>query len=440
MATRWRQSRWSSESFGADRLNLHHRDEQADDLVLLVHGLGGSGKADGTWRDIPSALFDRSKNPLDVAIFDYPTVQRRWLNPAADLNFYTIQLADHLGELIDEYSSITLVGHSMGGLMIKSAVARYARQRGLEGELLKVPMPTIVFIASPLAGAPLASAVLPPFDRDTRILKVLSDWVADHNAFFTDYTRPLNVARTIEEMPLVLPQFAIAGGADNYVPIQSALAGIPSAQQLRLVATHTGILGEPAVPLFIEDSVLRRKQIVRQERSNFLHSHAATPLGKSSALVCKFLSDRSDHEWERRYRVVLAAQSDTRAIENRADGQAGGFDALVVVLDLSDPEWMTSFSAACDVARSPEGAGCLTGFIGVGASGVEIKREIYREARSRLGELGRYYAFLGSNLDEITEHMNAIIELAAETSPADRSGNSEISRPQLGNAAASREY
>src|SRR5262245_53141685 len=54
---------------------LHrHSATPSDDLVLFVHGLGGSGN--GTWRKFPAFVFD-SPVKHDVAVYNYRTLHRR---------------------------------------------------------------------------------------------------------------------------------------------------------------------------------------------------------------------------------------------------------------------------------------------------------------------------------------------------------------------------
>jgi pimeloyl-ACP methyl ester carboxylesterase len=110
-------------------LVIHRRTTgAAPHIILFVHGLGGAryGK-EPTWGSLPEFVFEDFAD-ADVGMYEYPTLtsRPRLLSQEVSIKLDTqgVLLSEQLRELINEegYTSITVVGHSMGGLLSKCAI------------------------------------------------------------------------------------------------------------------------------------------------------------------------------------------------------------------------------------------------------------------------------------------------------------------------------
>lgn len=139
-----------------------HRGDSARPAIVFVHGLGGdlfdTWVGPGTSRDDFWLNWVGQDTDCDTWTLGYDSALSRWQNQAMPLPDQGTQVAQllavHAG-LKDR--NIVLVGHSMGGLVIKtlitqSLVAGDARARGLVGRIRGV-----VFVATPHQGSQLAS-------------------------------------------------------------------------------------------------------------------------------------------------------------------------------------------------------------------------------------------------------------------------------------------
>lgn len=124
--------------------------------VIFVHGLGGN---ESTWSDFPRLIKEDPKLDLSIDFMNYPT-------PFLGIKFlYFLQheyqaiedLAKSLKTLIDEKycdaNEIVLVGHSMGGLVIR----KYLLEEVVAGRQLKVSK--AILYSVPNRGASLATLV-----------------------------------------------------------------------------------------------------------------------------------------------------------------------------------------------------------------------------------------------------------------------------------------
>ncbi len=122
-------------------------------LVLLVHGLGGSGE--GTWARFPELIRNDSElgPSFDVCFYEYPTALSRL--PLGEkmpkIQDLARGLATEIRNRYAEYSEVALICHSLGGLV--------ARQYVLETIKSQKPFPVsrLMLIASPNAGSQLAA-------------------------------------------------------------------------------------------------------------------------------------------------------------------------------------------------------------------------------------------------------------------------------------------
>lgn len=123
-------------------------------LVLFVHGLGGSTS---TWGKFDELIKADTELAWDVAHFEYPTPSLGLrIFPYFQSTYQPIQvLADALRTVIDEryhdYEEIALVGHSLGGLVIRKYVLTEVQTRR------KLRVQKVVLYAVPNDGSALAA-------------------------------------------------------------------------------------------------------------------------------------------------------------------------------------------------------------------------------------------------------------------------------------------
>ena len=179
-----------------DRLD-HPRGESDRSPVLLVHGYAGSHRM---WTPLRLALAQAGFSEL---IYLHYNALRADIHQIAD---WVVDLA-HTSMRSTGASGVHLIGHSMGGLVIRDAV----QARGLGGYAR-----TAVTIATPHAGTTLARFVPGPAARQMR---PGSDFLADLAGLHAD-------GRTRWVM--------INGTADRVVPHSSLISGIPSTRAVHL--------------------------------------------------------------------------------------------------------------------------------------------------------------------------------------------------------------
>jgi triacylglycerol lipase len=193
---------------------------------LFVHGDAGT---EHIWGPLRSALAEAGFDCL---------VALRYNAFRTDIH----QIADHLVDRalwsMDACgaSSVHLVGHSLGGLVIRDAV----QQRGLAG-LAR----TAVTIATPHAGAALARCVPGPAARQMR----------PGSTFLAELAGG-RIDRSTQWI-------AINGGADRVVREASSMLDIPAADVLTVRqpgAGHASVARHPDVVAFLVGALLRAEQ------------------------------------------------------------------------------------------------------------------------------------------------------------------------------------
>ena len=144
------------------RLEQAHRGDTGRPAVVFVHGLGGdifdTWVGDGATQDDCWLNWVGKETGCDTWTLTYDAALSRWIDQAMPLPDQGTQIAQLLAVhpgLQDRV--LVLVGHSMGGLVIKSLIVQSqivgdARMRGLVGRIRGV-----VFLATPHQGSQLAS-------------------------------------------------------------------------------------------------------------------------------------------------------------------------------------------------------------------------------------------------------------------------------------------
>jgi len=194
--------------------------------VLFVHGYAGT---EHIWGPLRAALTQAGFGCL-VAV--------RYNAFRADIHQVADWLVDQAMRSMQACgaNSVHLVGHSLGGLVVRDAV----QHRGLAG-LVR----TAVTIATPHAGAALARYVPGPAARQMRpgstFLAELAAGPVDHRTSW----------------------IAISGDDDRVVPPGSSVPDIPAADVLSVrqpAAGHATVARHPAVVSFLTGELLRAER------------------------------------------------------------------------------------------------------------------------------------------------------------------------------------
>ena len=119
--------------------------------VLFVHGLGG-GK--GTWGNFEKLIGGDDQLQYSTFFYEYPSAAIRVL-PFFQEKYGNIQalskgLKTYIDHKLDDYDEIVLVGHSLGGLIIR----QYLLDQKIASRAIKTKK--VVFYAVPQEGAELA--------------------------------------------------------------------------------------------------------------------------------------------------------------------------------------------------------------------------------------------------------------------------------------------
>lgn len=299
-------------TFDDDGMALHrHSASPSEDLVLFVHGLGGSGN--GTWRKFPEFVFD-SPAKHDVAIFDYRTFHRRLTTfppVTSGLSFFERQLVAGIRGL-PEYERIHLVGHSLGGLVSDAALKRVVHQPpGQMGRPLH-QLASLTYFASPRLGTGMAVPGIRLFLSELQALKRLSKRGNDLSNFFTDQMTS-DLRDPAVNHKVWLPRFACIASGETFLGEFSATFAIPDTQQLLLNGNHSSIVKPKAstyrqVTWLLEniDKVNNARQRIREQ--NYRTRRVPRTVRGRSVLVTEYWGVQSG-EWESVYNDVRRESS-----------------------------------------------------------------------------------------------------------------------------------
>lgn len=217
---------------------IHARPEQVSrNLVLLIHGL--TGHRYGYWNNIPKFILEDFPQ-ADVGLYFYRTALKRfsWYK-SIDLEQEARVLADSLRS-IRLYDAVVLVGHSMGGLLAKAAIADLINRNH---PLTLQHIAGLLLIASPQLGSLRVPRWLKLISKDGRALY-------PHNEAIRRIDTTLNARLSIADSadPLdkySIPTWAIIAAEDFWVDSLSAGIGVPEPQKMTFRGLHGSIIQPP---------------------------------------------------------------------------------------------------------------------------------------------------------------------------------------------------
>lgn len=223
-----------------ERLIIHQRTDpsKATHLVIFVHGLGGVryGKK-ATWGDFPRLVFEDFPG-VDVGMYAYRTLLRRWkFWRSIDLEDEAMTFSDSFKGLTN-YRSLLLLGHSMGGILCKGAVARLATEPDSADVMQKIG--GILLMATPQLGSTKVPKLLSGLTRDSRVLKAHSRYVTTIETTFRDRIHT-GLSYPLDDKDHV-PCWALIASDDFWVDRLSAGIGLESHQKRTVAGTHTSIV------------------------------------------------------------------------------------------------------------------------------------------------------------------------------------------------------
>lgn len=214
-----------------------HRAVDAESIVILVHGWGGSRYT--TWGSTPKFLFEDLPS-VDIGLYDYVSGPRRArFTRSVSFDVQTQHLASTIRSL-RQYRRVILMGHSLGGLLCQYAIV----------DLLESMVPTddtdvpavhrvagLFLIGAPQAGTRL---VLPGFGWLTTDLQVLRQGSSTVQRIVRTFANRV-VTHGAPNGKLFIPTFAVVGGQDWVVDGFSARLALPDAHTKPVMRDHRGV-------------------------------------------------------------------------------------------------------------------------------------------------------------------------------------------------------
>jgi len=309
-----------------------HKGREDRPAVIFVHGLGGDAKT--TWQSWPQWVGEDSD--CDIWSVGYDAAVSAWIEEALPLNRQADQIADLLASCHGlAKRSLVLVGHSMGGLIIK-AVMLQGRSKGVAHiqELIERVV-AVVFVATPHSGAGLAS-----FARSLgRIFKVNAQVgnIALHDAVLAEINSQFRQLVVDKGLPI----HVFAEGKDVSIfaamPIRFRIGGVRVVNETSADPALPGV-----VPIFLsEDHVSIAKPKSRQTQ---IHSSLLAFLARIVGVPFDARSRGELGESRNSLAVETISESHFEWLSLRSILAAGAFLVVVVAVAVEVP-------AYCPMAR-----------------------------------------------------------------------------------------
>jgi len=218
---------------------IHARSRRvATNLVVFVHGL--TGHRYGYWGQTPRFVLEDLPT-ADVGLYFYRTAWRRLrFFRSIDVEQEARVFADALRQL-RLYDAITVVGHSMGGLLAKAAIVDLVN-RNQKRTLRRIS--GLVLLACPQLGSLRVPRWLKAFSRDGRAL-------FPHNRTIqridTVFATQLSIDQAADPLDREnVPTWAVVAAEDFWVDALSAGIGVPEGQKHTVRGTHGSIIQPPS--------------------------------------------------------------------------------------------------------------------------------------------------------------------------------------------------
>jgi pimeloyl-ACP methyl ester carboxylesterase len=208
----------------------------AHTVVVFVHGLGGDLEA--TWGNFPS-LLQGDSDLAEVAIFlwGYPTALFRHV---PDIWEAAKQLQTEIRIRLSKYKNVVLVGHSLGGLLIRAMVID-ALKNGRRGDIKSIKH--IVTFGTPNDGSQLASiaSYFHLSNAHVEALGVTSKLVSELRGEWVNRVYAPNIEPGQELIKQKIPLTAVVGVEDTIVTPDSARSFFQNPPPESVPGDHTSM-------------------------------------------------------------------------------------------------------------------------------------------------------------------------------------------------------
>jgi pimeloyl-ACP methyl ester carboxylesterase len=221
-------------------LVVHQRSEPTANtrLVLFVHGLGGTRYGSkSTWGNFPRLLFEDFPE-CDIALYEYSTLTGRFpFTRSVSLDEESRVFADLVRDQLRAYSTIILMGHSMGGLLCKAMIEKLV-VRGDRNALARIG--GLLLMATPQLGSLRVPGFLSWLSFDAAALAAHNEFVTRINRCFEDHIALDEEVHTLRKW--TIPTWAVEGVSDRWVDPLSSGIGLPSSRRKVVRGSHTSIV------------------------------------------------------------------------------------------------------------------------------------------------------------------------------------------------------
>jgi len=269
------------------------RENGSERAVVFVHGYNGA--QDDTWGNFP-LLLAAAVSDFDIFTIGYattllPDVTGIW-SADPDLPILAIMLSTELAsEPFDRYGSLTLIAHSMGGLVVQKAL--------VDDETLAARARNVILFGTPSAG--LAKAGIFRFwKRQLRNMAAGSVFIT---ALRDDWTRLFGAERPFNFL-------VVAGASDQFVPSDSSLKPFPRSFQKSVIGDHISIVKPadataPSVALVV--TTLKKGIVPAADSLEQTRLAAEQPTTKTEArTLAKAVEDTPGISWKDIVEAALA--------------------------------------------------------------------------------------------------------------------------------------
>ena len=260
------------------------RDTGADRAVVFVHGYNGA--QDDTWELFPSLLGSATQN-LDIFTLGYattllPDIVGIW-SADPDLPILATMLSTELAiEPLSRYKSLTLIAHSMGGLVVQKALVDDSR--------LAKRVENVILFGTPSHGLRKAK-VLRFWKRSLQNMAFESPFIAALRAAWKERFEP--------KPPFNL--LVVAGSTDQFVPPNSSLDPFDVSVRRVVPGDHIAIVkpekaNAPSLALVV--ATLNTGVIPAPDRAEQVRLASETPTANAPALVSALAAESGSMAWK----------------------------------------------------------------------------------------------------------------------------------------------